>query len=157
LINKCLPGAWFLRLPLERFPSPPKVLALNNLTVGPGIFSIAAVGEFDGNCPALPIRLKDPQTFDFALPKVSRLRGAGVEPLNYAEGGQDKLVPMSEFNFSIGTRSLDSSTKWVPVAFQEPGQQGRILAGTGRYLGSLAISIQQSNSRLLPTHSGAGC
>lgn len=120
LLSDRLWGAWFLRAPQDKFATPPKVRAINNLVVGLGAFSLGASGDFHGNYPALPIQLADPQTLDFTLPKGSLLRSLGVTPHDYAEGKQDKLVPMFEFNFPIGTRPIDPPTHWAPGAFQYP-------------------------------------
>ena len=55
LISDNLKGAWFMRMHEDKSSTPPKVRADNNLTVGPGAFTLAARGEFHGNFPALPI------------------------------------------------------------------------------------------------------
>ena len=44
-------GAWFLRVVTERFPAGVDVVATNNLTVGVGLFTLAAPGHFEGNFP----------------------------------------------------------------------------------------------------------
>jgi hypothetical protein len=43
LISDYLAGAWFLRIPQEHFPNQPKVLAINNLTIGLGLTSAQIV------------------------------------------------------------------------------------------------------------------
>ena len=124
LINDYLPGAWFLRVPAEKFPSPPKVLALNNLTVGPGVFSLGATGDFHGNYAALPAMLGGPERLDFSLSRGSLLRGmaAPLDEINASQG--EGLVPLAEFRLPIGTRPLTPPAKWAPGAFQSPSDQG---------------------------------
>lgn len=46
LISDYFPVAWFLRVHQDKFTTPPQVTAINNLTIGPGLFSLAAPGEF---------------------------------------------------------------------------------------------------------------
>lgn len=120
LISDRLMGAWFLRVFTDKFDTPPEVRAINNLVVGLGAFSLGASGDFHGNYPALPVQLNNPQALDFTLPKGSLLRSLGVTPYDYAEGKQDKLVPMFEFNFPIGTRPIAPPNRWAPGAFQYP-------------------------------------
>lgn len=120
LINDHLPGAWFLRIPAEKFPSPPKVLALNNLTVGPGIFSLGATGDFRGNYPALPAMLGAPERLYFTLSRSSLLRGMAVILDKLNTGQSEGLVPLAEFHLPIGTQPLTAPQKWTPGAFQSP-------------------------------------
>lgn len=114
LINDYLPGAWFLRVHGDKFPTAPKVTAINNLTVGLGAFTLAASGEFRGNIPSLPFMLADPQTLDFSLPKRSPLRLLGLDITNLA----DNLIPTAEFDLPIGTRPLNPPINWAPGALQ---------------------------------------
>jgi hypothetical protein len=111
-------GAWFLRIWTERFPNGVNVLGINNLTVGPGVFTLAARGEFRGNFPALGNVLSDESKLDFSLAPDSLLRGRGAPH----EVGQS-LVPDAEFRLPVGTRPLDPPTRWTPGAFQRSGGQ----------------------------------
>jgi len=120
LINDYFPGAWFLRVHKDKFSTPPKVYAINNLTVGLGIFTMGANGEFHGNIPAPSFILADPQTLNFALPNNSLLQGLGINPSDYAINKKDKLVPNAEFTLPIGTRPITPPAAWSPGAFQ-PG------------------------------------
>lgn len=107
-------GSWFLRAPLDKFDSPPTVRAWNNLTVGLGIFSLGASGDFRGNAPALPFMLNDPATLDFGLPEHSPLRLLAIDT-----GELDAaLVPTAEFSLPIGTRPLAPPERWIPGALQ---------------------------------------
>lgn len=115
LINDYFPGAWFLRVHKDRFGTPPQVTALNNLTVGRGLFSLAASGEFRGNLPALSFMLTAPDILDFSLPGSSPLRflGFAIEKLPPA------LTPSAEFMLPIGTRPLVPPLQWLPGALQD--------------------------------------
>ena len=108
-------GAWFLRVSTDRLPADTQIVAANNLTVGLGVFALAAPGDFDGNYPALASVLGDPVILDFRLGAHSWLRGLGVTPpvLN----GRS-LAPIAEFRLPIGTSSLPPNTSWTPGAFQ---------------------------------------
>lgn len=115
LISDYFPGAWFLRVHEDKFATPPLVTAFNNLTVGPGFFSLAASGEFGGNLPALSVMLTAPDTLDFSLPSASPLRflSFAIEKLPEA------LVPAAEFMLPIGTRPLVPPPQWLPGALQD--------------------------------------
>jgi hypothetical protein len=115
LINDKLPGAWFLRVHKDKFPSLPLVTAINNLTVGPGLFTLAASGDFRGNLPAVSGMLAAPDSLDFSLPRTSPLRfmDFALEPPPEAQ------LPVSEFTLPIGTRPLTSPSRWVPGALQD--------------------------------------
>lgn len=107
-------GTWFLRVPLDKFGSPPRVRAWNNLTAGLGVFSLGASGDFRGNAPALPFMLNDPATLDFGLPEGSPLRLLATDI-----GEVDTtLVPTAEFTLPIGTRPLEAPARWIPGAVQ---------------------------------------
>jgi len=115
LINNYFPGAWFLRVHKNKFTPPPTVTAINNLTVGPGLFSLTAPGEFHGNLPALSGMLTAPETLDFSLPSHSflRLLGFAIEKLPLT------LMPTAEFTLPIGTRPLSPPPQWLPGALQD--------------------------------------
>lgn len=118
LLNERLPGAWFLRVWRERLPAEAEVVGINNLTVGLGLFTLAADGDFDGNAFALPRLLGDPDILDFTLAPDSPLRRFGVPP-GMARGFS--LAPAAEFALPIGTRPLPESAEWAPGAFQTSG------------------------------------
>ena len=108
--------AWFLRVFKDRLPPDVQVWAVNNLTVGPGVFWLGAPGHFDGNRPATRGMLRDIWTYGFELPAGSRWRGSGVDPSNV--GGQD-LTPKGEFEWPADVRPLKpGATSWSPGAFQ---------------------------------------
>lgn len=115
LISDYFPGAWFLRVHKGKFSTPPKIAAINNLTVGPGVFTLGASGEFHGNLPALSFMLTAPDTLDFSLPGSSPLRfmGFAIEKLPAA------LMPAAEFMLPIGTRPLAPPPQWLPGALQD--------------------------------------
>jgi len=115
LINDRLLPAWFLRVFRDRLPETAEVHAVNNLTVGAGLFSWGASGDFDGNYAAWSRSLVDPATLAFELDADSWLRGRGVDPRKV--GGQD-LSPQAEFVLPVGTRPLPPLTQWSPGAFQ---------------------------------------
>lgn len=112
LLSDNLIGAWFLRVWKENLPEGTTVTGINNLTVGLGLFTLAAPGEFSGNFPLLPGALAG-DILDFSLPADSLLRG-WVDPL--AEG--DPLRPTAEFTLPIGTRPIPTQDEWVPGARQ---------------------------------------
>jgi hypothetical protein len=108
-------GAWFLRVFKANFPQGVTVVAVNNLTVGVGIFSLGANGTFSNNYPVLAWALGDPATLDFMLGKNSWLRGTGTMPPSI-DG--ESLAPTAEFRLPIGTQPIDLPTNWTPGAFQ---------------------------------------
>lgn len=112
LLSDNLIGAWFLRVWKENLPEGTEVTGINNLTVGLGLFTLAAPGEFSGNLPLLPGALAG-DILDFSLPADSLLRG-WVDPL--PEG--DPLQPTAEFTLPIGTRPIPQQDEWVPGARQ---------------------------------------
>jgi hypothetical protein len=115
LVNGRTRGGWFLRIWSENLPAGSSVIAINNLTVGLGIFSIGAPGEFAGNFPALAFALSDSATLDFTLGSNSLIVGTGVEP-PIVRGRS--LAPDAEFQLPIGTRPLTTPKAWTPGAFQ---------------------------------------
>lgn len=120
LISDRPSGAWFLRIASERVPGDTEVVAVNNLTVGLGIFTLGARGRFNGNFPVLATALGDPATLDFRLGAASMLRGAGVEP-PVVDGRP--LAPIAEFQLPIGTAALAPRESWTPGAFQTTDAQ----------------------------------
>jgi hypothetical protein len=115
LVNDAWLPAWFLRVWRDRLPDSTQVYAVNNLTIGWGLFNWGAAGEFDGNWRGLASMLVDPTTLDFELRPGAWLRGRGVDPRKF--GGQD-LSPTAEFRMPVGTRKLPPLTRWTPGAFQ---------------------------------------
>ena len=107
--------AWFLRVWQDRLPPDTPVQAVNNLSVGLGVFSLGANGEFKGNYPALPWMLNDVAALDFALRAGSPLRGLGVDPRHAFD---DDLSPKAEFTLPVGTRPLPPPLRWTPGALQ---------------------------------------
>jgi len=116
LLNDGWFPAWFLRVFRDRLPEDTEVHAVNNLTVGAGVFALGASGQFEGNYPALRDMLVDADTFGFDIDGWSRLRGRGVDPTRFA--GQD-LSPRAEFDMPVGTRPLPPLKSWNPGAIQQ--------------------------------------
>lgn len=112
LLSESLMGGWFLRVWQDRIPGGASVYGINNLTVGLGLFTLAASGDFNGNIP-LPPGVLRPDVLDFSLDDESLLRG-WVDPL--PEG--DPMRPTAEFSLPIGTRPLPALADWVPGARQ---------------------------------------
>jgi len=114
LVNEGWRPAWFLRVWSNRLPPEATVRAINNLSVGIGLFTLAAPGDFDGNWPALRAMLAAPDVLDFSLPPGSILRGRAADP---AVAGPD-YVPRFEFQAPIGTVPIAAPSQWSPGAFQ---------------------------------------
>lgn len=113
LVSERWKGAWFLRTFGERLPANTEVVAVNNLTVGPGVFSLGAEGRFRGNFPALSPILSGPEVLDFSLSIGTLLEGwADAAVLDAA------AQPAAEFTLPIGTRPIAPPLKWSPGAFQ---------------------------------------
>jgi hypothetical protein len=116
LINGGWRPAWFLRVFRDRLPDATEVHAINNLTVGAGVFDWGAPGHFAGNQHVLGNgALSDPEMLGFEPTAASGLRGSGVDPRNVA--GQN-LAPKLEFSLPIGTRPAPALPGWTPGAFQ---------------------------------------
>jgi hypothetical protein len=108
--------AWFLRVFRDRLPDAAEVHAINNLTVGLGVFAWGASGQFAGNQHVLSADvLSDPAMLAFEPRSGSGLRANGVDPRNVA--GQN-LAPKLEFALPIGTRPAPAPAGWMPGAFQ---------------------------------------
>lgn len=118
LLNERMTGAWFLRVWKENLPPDTEIKAVNNLTVGLGVFTLAAPGEFSGNIPAIGALLGGPDILDFTLGPNSILRRLGTDP-GHARGYS--LAPAAEFALPIGTRALQAPVRWAPGAFQTSG------------------------------------
>jgi hypothetical protein len=108
--------AWFLRVFRDRLPEDTQVHAINNLAVGPGVFTWGASAEFAGNEHVLSASvLSDPEMMAFEPRAGSGLRTSGVDPRNVA--GQN-LAPKLEFALPVGTRPAPALSGWTPGAFQ---------------------------------------
>lgn len=108
--------AWFMRVLDDRVGADTKVYAVNNLLVGPGLFSPGTDGVFAGNRYATRGMLQDIWTYGFELPPGSTWRGSGVDPRHV--GGMD-LSPQAEFEWPVGARALaPGAARWTPGAFQ---------------------------------------
>ncbi|HMO45538.1 MAG TPA: hypothetical protein PKB14_05860 [Rubrivivax sp.] len=112
LLNDGVQPAWFLRVWRDRLPPGTPVQAVNNLSVGFGVFTLGASGEFAGNHAAWPSMLVAPEALDFALRADSALRGRGVQQVSEA------LRPRAEFSLPVGTQPLAAPPRWTPGAFQ---------------------------------------
>lgn len=110
------PGTWFLRVWADRLPAGTPVRAVNNLTVGLGVFGLGAPGEFDGNRVAPAGQLVAPELLDFGLRPGSMLRGRAPDPAGLAgpEG-----VPQAQVARPLGTRPLAPPARWSPGAVQD--------------------------------------
>lgn len=115
LTSDRLTGAWFLRVWTDRLPDDTRVVAINNLTVGLGIFTFGATGHFEGNFPVLSSALGDPSMLDFRLGAHSMLHDAGVQPPTI--DGRS-LAPNAEFTLPSGMTPLRQPESWTPGAFQ---------------------------------------
>lgn len=108
-------GAWFLRTWPEKFPNGIEVKAINNLTVGLGVFTQGVKGEFEANFPAILSMLNAPELLDFTLSSDSILRGRGINPGQLLHS---ELIPRAEFKLPIGIRLIAAPAQWSPGAFQ---------------------------------------
>jgi hypothetical protein len=115
LISDGVGPAWFLRVWTDRLPTGTPVQAVNNLSVGIGVFELGAQGDFIGNLPATRPMLIDPDVLDFALKPSASPRGRGVDPRNAFDAD---LSPKAEFTLPVGTRPLPELQRWTPGAFQ---------------------------------------
>ena len=115
LRSERITGAWFLRVATDRLRENLEVIAVNNLTVGLGLFALASPGRFAGNFPVLESALGDPQMLDFRLGAGTVLKGAGVSP-PVVDGRA--LAPTAEFTLPVGTTPIAPRESWTPGAFQ---------------------------------------
>ena len=108
--------AWVMRVFRDRLPADVEVVAVNNLVVGPGVFTWGASGSFEGNRNATWSMVRDIETYAFELPAGSMWRNSGVDPRNVM--GRD-LSPKAEFEWPASTRPLKAGiTSWTPGAYQ---------------------------------------
>ena len=108
--------AWVLRVHRDHLPADTEVIGVNNLVVGPGIFTLGADGLFEGNRNATWGMVRDIKTYAFELPPGSVWRTSGIDPRKVK--GRD-LSPKAEFEWPVGTRALKPGiTTWAPGAYQ---------------------------------------
>jgi hypothetical protein len=112
------PPSWFLRVFGDRLPADTEVKAVNNISLGLGLFSPGTEGEFSGNEWAFRRRaLQSIYTLDFTLANGSGWRGT-AQPAG--DGGGESLAPTAEFKLPRGTKPLKPRTSWSPGAYQTP-------------------------------------
>jgi hypothetical protein len=116
LLSDLEAGTAFLRVWRER-PTPARVVAINNLTVGRGSFTPAAGDRFEGNRSLPRAAMRDARALDFRLGRRSPLRNRGVVP-PVIRG--HSLAPDAEFALPLGTRPIRRPRAWTPGAFQTP-------------------------------------
>lgn len=109
------PLAWYLRAWPDKLGDDTEIRAVNNLTVGAGLFSLGASGRFDGNYPAFSSMLVEPSMLAFGLKPDSILRGRADDPATLA-GVEAR--PTAEFHLPIGTQPLKPPASWTPGALQ---------------------------------------
>jgi len=98
----------------DRLPGDTEVVAVNNLTVGCGIFTLGVRGRFERNYPVLATALGDVATLDFRLGAHSVLRDARTTP-PVVDGRS--LEPTAEFKLPFGTLPLGLHDGWAPGVF----------------------------------------
>ncbi len=112
------PPSWNVRVFSSRLPGPVEVKAINNLSLGLGLFSPGTSGVFEGNRWALRRRaVQSIYTLEFGLTEASGLRGS-VGPAG--QGGGESLQPTAEFKLPRGTRPIQPPAAWSPGAMQTP-------------------------------------
>ena len=116
LKNEGLVPAWFLRVWRNRFTSPPQVVAINNLTIGLGIFELGTDGVFSGNANSV---LESGNTVEEPYLPGDPARQT-LDPV--AAAPDPDLRPDSEFSSPTGTVRLDFPETWLPGAFQAVAQ-----------------------------------
>ena len=109
------PLTWFLRSWPDKLGRDTQIRAVNNLTVGTGVFSLGSSGSFDGNWPTTASSLVDPMLLDFELRPDSWLRGRADDPRSLAG---DAAVPTAQFVLPIGTQPMKPPAAWSPGALQ---------------------------------------
>jgi hypothetical protein len=115
LLNYMRLPAWFLRTWPERLPPDVEIVAVNNLLVGGGFFSLPNRGHFEGNRHVMFSSLRDADTYAFELDPGASQRGRGVDPRSVR--GLD-LSPGGEFMWPVGVEPLPTLQRWSPGAFQ---------------------------------------
>jgi hypothetical protein len=107
--------AWFLRTWRDRLPADTEIVAVNNLLVGGGVFSLGNRGHFEGNRHVRFSALRDAETYAFELDPSASARRQGVDPRSVR--GLD-LAPRGEFIWPVGVEPLPPRERWSPGAFQ---------------------------------------
>lgn len=121
LVGNPWPPSWFVRIFADRLPGDTDVKLVNNITLGLGLLSPFAKGEFSGNVWALRRRaLNSIWTLDFGLTEASGWRGS-AKPAG--SGGGQSLQPSAEFKLPRGTQPLVPPAAWSPGAIQQQSQQ----------------------------------
>jgi hypothetical protein len=112
------PPSWNLRVFDDKLPPKTEIKAVNNISLGLGLFSPGTDGDFSGNRWALRRReLQSIYTLEFGLAATSDWRGSAREA---GTGGGESLVPTAEFTLPRGTRPLARPAAWSPGAYQTP-------------------------------------
>jgi hypothetical protein len=109
-----LPG-WMLRVWSDRLPADTEIVAVNNLLVGGGVFSLGNKGVFEGNRHARFSQLTDAGTYAFEPAMGSSVRGKGVDPRRLSD---DALMPRAQFRWPVGIEAIEPPAMWTPGAFQ---------------------------------------
>jgi hypothetical protein len=116
LVNESWMPAWFLRVARISAAKAEDVLAINNLIVGAGVFSLVNSGEFRGNWSATSGMLDDASRQGYALLPDSWLRGRASD---IQGAGARTLLPSAEFEWPVGTSSISiDRLHWSPGAYQ---------------------------------------
>ena len=109
------PPSWFVRVFADRVPGT-EVKAVNNISLGLGLFSPGTDGDFSGNRWAFRRRaLQSIYTLEFGLADGSAWAGT-AKPAGM--GGGRSLQPTAEFTLPRGTRPLQAPAAWSPGAIQ---------------------------------------
>jgi hypothetical protein len=112
------PPSWFVRVFGDRLPDDTEVKAVNNISLGLGLFSPGTRGQFDGNRWAFRRRaLQSIYALDFGLTHASGWRDS-AQPAG--QGGGRSLQPTAEFKLPRGTRPISPPAAWSPGAMQTP-------------------------------------
>lgn len=110
------PPSWFVRVLHDRLPDHVEVKAVNNISLGLGLFSPGTRGDFSGNRWALRRRaVQSIYTLEFGLANGSDWAGS-AQPAGM--GGGESLEPVAEFKLPRGTRPLPKPAAWSPGAVQ---------------------------------------
>jgi hypothetical protein len=120
LASDPLRAARFLHVHSDRLPGDTEIVAINNLMVGLGIFTLGTRGRYAGNFPVLSATLADPAMLNFRVRSNSILRGMGVAP-PIVDGRS--LAPTAEFHLPVGAVVLAPRATWTPGAFQSTQAQ----------------------------------
>ncbi|MBS1139954.1 MAG: hypothetical protein H6R13_1407 [Proteobacteria bacterium] len=113
-LSEGLRPAWFIRVWKNRVPREFKMLAVNNLYSGLGIFNYGISGIFDGNWLVPHSSFLSWDTLDFRLVEDSVYRQA----MFAASDIDDALVPKREFKLPLGTERIGQYGRMKPGAFQ---------------------------------------